>query len=251
MRPIEANQALTRVLIADSNQTQSHLMCSALRRQRMRVISCKAELSDCLSTVEQAMPDVALIGGGTRHLDRQYDMLRALHTAYPRLAAILLVEKYDRELVVNAMRYGARGIFCSADQPFKSLCRCIWAVTQGQVWINTEQIQYVLDALVTASTMPIVNAKGEGVLTSREDQLVALVAECIINREIAERMSIKENTVKKSLLRIYDKIGVSNRVELVLYALTHRSKYGSGRPLQFPAGPDRLSAGVHAKSATV
>jgi DNA-binding CsgD family transcriptional regulator len=63
-------------------------------------------------------------------------------------------------------------------------------------------------------------------LTAREEQVVNLVAEGIGNREIGEQLGIKENTVKKSLLRIYDKLGVSNRVELVLYALTHR---GSGQ----------------------
>jgi DNA-binding CsgD family transcriptional regulator len=97
----------------------------------------------------------------------------------------------------------------------------------GQIWANTEQIQYVLDALATAPTMHVVNAKGEGVLTSREDQVVSLVADGISNREIAQQFLIKENMVKKSLLRIYDKLGLSNRVELVLYALTHRDRYQS------------------------
>jgi DNA-binding CsgD family transcriptional regulator len=78
--------------------------------------------------------------------------------------------------------------------------------------------------------MHVVNAKGEGVLTAREDQVVSLVAEGISNREIAGQLSIKENTVKKSLLRIYDKLGVSNRVELVLYALTDRDRYQSQDP---------------------
>jgi DNA-binding CsgD family transcriptional regulator len=59
-------------------------------------------------------------------------------------------------------------------------------------------------------------------LTAREEQIVNLVTEGIGNRDIAQQLGIKENTVKKSLLRTYDKLGVSNRVELVLYALTHR-----------------------------
>jgi DNA-binding CsgD family transcriptional regulator len=68
----------------------------------------------------------------------------------------------------------------------------------------------------------VINAKGEGLLSPREEQVVNLVAEGIGNREVALQLGIKENTVKKSLLRIYDRLGVSNRVELVLYALTHR-----------------------------
>ncbi|MBZ5689897.1 MAG: LuxR C-terminal-related transcriptional regulator [Acidobacteriia bacterium] len=58
-------------------------------------------------------------------------------------------------------------------------------------------------------------------LTPREEQTVHLVTEGLNNREVARELNLKENTVKKSLLRIYDKLGVSNRVELVLYALSH------------------------------
>jgi len=210
-------------------------MCSALRRQPgLRVMSCHAELAACLDAIEIAPADIILIGDGLPDADHQYEVLRGLHAAYPRIGLILLVNKYDRDLVVNAMRYGARGLFCSTDQPFKALCRCINVVHQGQVWANSEQMQYVLDALATSPTMHVVNAKGEGVLTSREDEVVSLVAEGISNREIAEQLSIKENTVKKSLLRIYDKLGVSNRVELVLYALTHRDKYRSHAPAKPP-----------------
>ena len=216
------------VLVADSNRTQSQLMCGALRRQPgLRVTCCRAELSDCLSSLETAQADVVLISHGVPDNDHQYEMLRGLHAAYPRVGLILLLDTYDRDLVVNALRYGARGLYCSANHPFKALCRCIYAVHQGQVWANSEQMRYVLDALAAAPAMHVINAKGEGVLTPREDQVVSLVAEGIGNREIAEQLSIKENTVKKSLLHIYDKLGVSNRVELVLYALTHREKYRS------------------------
>ncbi len=81
---------------------------------------------------------------------------------------------------------------------------------------------YVIEALRSAPSTRVINAKGEGLLTPREEQVANLAAEGIGNREIAEQPGIKENTVKKSLLRTYDKLGVSNRVELVLYALTHR-----------------------------
>jgi DNA-binding NarL/FixJ family response regulator len=95
-------------------------------------------------------------------------------------------------------------------------------VHQGQLWANTEQMGYIIDALKSNPTLQVINARGEGLLTAREAQVVNLVAEGLGNRGIAELLHIKENTVKKSLLRIYDKLGVSNRVELVLYALTHR-----------------------------
>jgi DNA-binding NarL/FixJ family response regulator len=229
--PSELPRRVISVLVADFNRTQSQLMCSSLRRQPgLHVASCDAELSGCLRRIESAPVDIILMNDAARDLDHQYGLLRGLHAAHPRVGLILILNQYDRDLVVNALRYGARGLFCGADQPFKALCRCIHAVYEGQIWANSEQIQYVLDALATAPGMHVVNAKGEGVLTAREEQVVSLVAEGISNREVAEQMSIKENTVKKSLLRIYDKLGVSNRVELVLYALTHRDKYRSHVP---------------------
>ena len=107
-------------------------------------------------------------------------------------------------------------------------------VHEGQFWANTEQMGYVIDALTSGPPARVIAANGVGLLPLREEQVVNLVAEGIGNREIANQLGIMENTVKKSLLRIYDKLGVSNRVELVLYALTHR---GSG-PTEL-AGPAR------------
>ena len=83
-------------------------------------------------------------------------------------------------------------------------------------------LRRLIEALSSVPRGRIINAKGEARLTPREEQVVSLVAEGMGNREVAQRLGIKENTVKKALLRIYDKLGVSNRVELVLYALTHR-----------------------------
>jgi len=99
---------------------------------------------------------------------------------------------------------------------------------------RTPNSGYVIDALTSGSATRVINAKGEGLLTPREEQIVTLVAEGIGNREIAEQLGIKENTVKKSLLRTYDKLGVSNRVELVLYALMHRGSEKSAEPSSSP-----------------
>jgi DNA-binding NarL/FixJ family response regulator len=234
--PSESKHGAIRVLVADSNQTQSQLLSSALRRQPgFQVACCHAELDDCLKTLTVAPADIVLIGDGFLNNGHKYQVLHALHAAYPNVGLILLMDGYDRDLVVNAMRSGARGLFCRATQPFKALCRCIDAVHKGQIWANAEQVHFLIEALATATPTRLINAKGEDLLTDREEQLVACVAEGISNREIAEQLGIKENTVKKALLRIYDKLGVSNRVELVLYALAHREDY-KGRVMALPQG---------------
>jgi len=214
------------VLVADSNQTQSQLLCGALRRQgAFKVTGCRAELSECLSALEADPADVLVLADGlTDDRERLYELLRGVHSGYPNLAVVLLLDNYDRELVVNSLRAGARGLFCLASMPFKSLCRCITSVHQGQYWTNTEQMHFVIDALSIGASVRLINSRGQVVLTPREEQTVNLVTEGMNNREIARELNLKENTVKKSLLRIYDKLGVSNRVELVLYALSHREE---------------------------
>jgi DNA-binding NarL/FixJ family response regulator len=214
------------VLVADSNQTQSQLLCGALRRQgAFKVGGCRSELSECLSVLESDPADVLLLADGiTDDRERLYELLRGVHTVYPNIAIVLLLDNYDRELVVNSLRAGARGLFCLASMPFKSLCRCITSVHQGQYWTNTEQMRYLIDALSIGPSIHLINSRGQVVLTPREEQTVHLVTEGLNNREVARELNLKENTVKKSLLRIYDKLGVSNRVELVLYALSHREE---------------------------
>ena len=217
------NRKLIRILLADSNQTQSEVLRSALRRYPgMKITYCRGETVVCLGALRSAPIDIVLLGDRSTDQDQVIDTLRVLHASHPHVGLILLLDNYDRNLVVNAMRAGARGLFCRAREPFRALCRCISVVHQGQFWANTEQMGYVISALASSSVARVINANGNVLLTAREEQLVNSVAEGIGNRGIAEQLGIKENTVKKSLMRIYDKLGVSNRVELVLYALTNR-----------------------------
>jgi DNA-binding NarL/FixJ family response regulator len=77
-----------------------------------------------------------------------------------------------------------------------------------------------------------VSVCGEKLLTSREEQVVALVADGLSNRHVAAELGLSEHTVKKYLFRIFEKLGISNRVELVLYAMNH----GAPQNAQYAAG---------------
>ena len=212
-----------RLLVADSNQTQSQLLTGALRRHPgFQVATCPAELSECLRALAADEADVVLIAEGSESIHGRHGLLHGLSSAYPKLALVVLLDTYNRELVISMFRAGARGLFCRASQPFKALCKCIHAVYEGQIWTNNEQLEYVIEALKQSPALQVVSARGEGLLTHREEHVVRLAAEGLSNRDMAREMKVSENTVKKSLLRIFDKLGVSNRVELVLYALTHR-----------------------------
>lgn len=155
-------------------------------------------------------------------------MLRKFHLAHPRIAKILLLQELSREPVVDAFRFGARGVFQLTDTSIRMLCKCIQHVHQGQIWITSEQIAYLIEAIAVAPGMRVVNSRGIKLLTPREEQVVALVAEGLSNRHIALELGLSEHTVKKYLFRIFDKLGVSTRVELVLYAMNH----GEARPVE-------------------
>lgn len=173
--------------------------------------------------------DVILIAGN--HLP-DLSLLRWLRVSYPNIAPVVLAESDDREPVVNALRAGAKGIFLFTEASFSMLCKCIHCVFRGQVWINSQQTNYVLDALSEVPMLRVVNSNGRSLLTPREEQVVALVADGLTNRGVADELGLSEHTIKKYLLRIFDKVGISSRVELVLYAMSH----GENRPAEWMPG---------------
>ena len=92
-------------------------------------------------------------------------LLRRIHISFPNVSKILLLEAFDRELVVNAFRSGARGLFCFAMSPFRALCKCIQVVYRGQVWATAEQIDYLVDLVSQVPSLRVVNANGNTLVT--------------------------------------------------------------------------------------
>lgn len=211
------------VLVADSNQMQSQLLVSALRRRpEFTVATCAMEGEAILAAIASSGVDVAIMNPDhARDTSHDLTIVRRLHLAHPRVAKVLLLDSYDRNLVVSAFRSGAKGLFCFAESPFRLLCKCIHCVHAGQVWANNEQLLYLLDVVTHVPSLRVVNASGRKLLTPREEQVVALVADGLSNREIADELNLSEHTVKKYVFRIFDKLGISSRVELVLYAVSH------------------------------
>jgi DNA-binding NarL/FixJ family response regulator len=97
-------------------------------------------------------------------------------------------------------------------------------VREGQIWASTRELEYVVGALASAKPFRGLNANGRNILSKREDEVVALVADGLTNREVSERLKLSEHTVKSYLFKIFEKLGVSTRVELVLYALSENEK---------------------------
>jgi DNA-binding NarL/FixJ family response regulator len=136
---------------------------------------------------------------------------------------VVLLDDWTPELIVDAFRAGARGVFHRADN-FQRLCRCLSVVREGQIWASTTALTYLIDALQRVAPMSVVDARGAELLTNREKQVVSLVVDGLNNREISEQLHLSEHTVKNHLFHIFEKLGISSRVELVLYVLSQRER---------------------------
>jgi DNA-binding NarL/FixJ family response regulator len=211
-----------RVLLADSKSMERQLLVGALEHHGFEVLPCEGDITAAVDIVEQYRADVAVVTcAGSQTGLADMTPLRTLHLMCPGIAKVFLMEADDRELTVQAFRLGARGIFCLADASFDAFCECIERVSRGEVWATNRQLTYLLDSVCQVTGLRVVSACGEKLLTSREEQVVALVADGLSNRHVASELGLSEHTVKKYLFRIFEKLGISNRVELALYAINN------------------------------
>jgi len=230
------------VLIADSNRMQSQLLTSALRRRsEFHVATCLMDMASILQAVSTRPPRIALLSLNlSANIAETVTTLRRFHLSHPEIPKVLLVDTCDRELVVSAFRSGARGIFPISEANLRLLCKCLLRVTAGQIWASTEQLNYLMDLISEVPSLRVLNSQGTNLLTPREEQVVALVAEGLGNREIAHELNLSEHTIKKYLYRIFEKLGISSRVELVLYAVNN----GDPRHAEWLAGTSRILPGA-------
>lgn len=124
----------------------------------------------------------------------------------------------DRD-VVRAMRLGARGVVLKQSAT-DLLIKSIYKVHAGEIWLDQHMTAEVMKAFQTSSESG--SRRDKPLLSDREREIVQLVAQGYRNREIGEKLFISEQTVKNHLHNIFDKLGVSDRLELALYALHHR-----------------------------
>jgi DNA-binding NarL/FixJ family response regulator len=226
------------VLLADSNRMQAQLLTGALRRHpEFQISSCAMQPAAIMQAVASHAPQLALLCcNGSPDVADEIATLRRFHFSHPEVAKVLLIESSNRDLVINGFRSGARGIFTITDSNLRLLYKCILRVAAGQIWANTEQLNYLIDLVSEVPSLRVLNSVGDSLLTPREQQVVALVAEGLSNRLIAIELHLSEHTIKKYLFRIFEKLGISTRVELVLYAVHN----GDRRPAEWLAGVPRF-----------
>lgn len=211
------------VLIADEDVLTCRLLASRLRKHRLfAVTESPGSPADVLAAVQRLHPAVAVLGpiyrnapGGT------LAGLRQLRSALPSLRVVLLLERADRQSVIDAFRAGAKGVFIRSEYRFSALCKCVHRVHQGHIWANSQQLELVLEAFSTDAVAHKPERSNGLSISGREADVVRLVVNGLSNREIAHELKLSEHTVKNYVFRVFDKLGVSSRVELVHYTMAH------------------------------
>lgn len=224
------NSQKIRVLTADSTRMSSQLLADALAQDSgFEVIPVEASSSALSETIAGNAPHILLLSSTLNGSEAAgFDVARQVHSSFPEIKVIILMDAANPKAVIEAFRSGAQGIF-SRTESSKALAKCIRSVHQGQVWANSSELRYLLQALREAPSMRVVDSRGDTILSKREHDVVQCVSEGLSNREIAKRLKLTEHTVKNYLFRIFDKLGVSSRVEVVLYAFSSRSVGHSAR----------------------
>src|ERR1700674_3134855 len=207
-----------RVLVADATTMSGQLIAGTLRRCRAN-FDVRAFSGGCPETLRELQnykPHVSLISAKLHDgAFTGFKVLQQLRGFEPRAAAVMLLDSDERDLVVAAFRAGARGVFCRG-YSYKVLPKCIRRVHEGQIWASNGELEYLLEVVTSARPLQISNRAGMTLLTPREKDVARLVAEGLRNREISVRLRVEEHTVRNYVIRIFDKLGISNRVELVL-----------------------------------
>lgn len=218
------------VLIAGRNNLANDVLCRSLNRhhKQFKVIGFAHTVNDLLKKIADYRPDVTLISinlGSSPIAGIQ--ALRELSLTGLSARTVVLLDCSDPAQVVEAFSHGARGVFCK-NEDFATLCKCIRCVHAGQVWADSTQLHWVLQAFQRKRMIHIVSAKGTPLLTKREEQLVRMIAEGLPNNEICTDLGLSPHTVKNHLFNIYNKLGISNRAELQLYASGSRDAARGG-----------------------
>jgi two-component system nitrate/nitrite response regulator NarL len=210
-----------RLLIADDERLFRDGLRVLLETERcFEVVGYAADGAQTVRLAKQLKPDVLLLDVVMPRMGG-LDTLRALRENRLRVKTILVTGSIERTDVLNALQLGAHGVVLKDVDP-ELLFKSIHVAMRGEYWVDCTAVSDLVTALREASPAPAVSAEQRSfALTEREFEIVLAVAGAQSNKQIAQQLRISPETVKHHLTKIYDKVGASTRLELVLFAKQH------------------------------
>lgn len=212
---------VARVLIADDDPIVRQAVRSALGVSGgFQVVGEAEDGKMAAELVTETNPDILLLDLLMPNLPG-LEALRAITTAGAEVRTVLLCSAISAKQILEALQLGARGVVLK--KRVAELLEALDAVMKGQYWIESRSVSNVVqivEQLGAANLQPAQSQSRFG-LTARETEIVSFITQGYMNRDIAKSLSITEETVKRHLTNIFNKVGMSNRLELALFAIEH------------------------------
>jgi len=217
-----------RIVVADDHPIFRDGLCKLLALEEdFEVVAQAQDGRQVLDVLQQFEPDILLLDLKMPGLDGLATLQR-LQAAKNKTRVIVLTASDDKNEFVQAMKLGTSGIVLKQTAT-ELLIKSIRKVHAGEIWLDSHTTAAVIRQFVANDDAPppppqaaSPRERERSPLSQREREIVALVAQGFKNKEMAEKMFISEQTVKNHLHNIFDKLGVSDRLELALYAIHHR-----------------------------
>ncbi len=210
-----------RIVIADDHPIVRDGLRRLLETEKdFSVVGQAADGREAIRLVHQVRPDILLLDLAMPRLPG-LEVLRELSTTSLETRTILLTAAVEKEQIVEALQVGARGVV-SKEAATELLFKAIRTVVGGQYWVGREEVSDLVAALRGLIPTGADERPRSFGLTRRELEIVAAIVEGCTNRDIAQKFTLSEDTVKHHLTHIFDKLGVSNRLELAMFAVNHR-----------------------------
>src|SRR3977135_1137105 len=191
----------------------------------IRVVGQAESLDQTVAAIQKFSADVVIFEAALspNPADAVSDLLR--QNASCRLVVVL--QEPDQEMTLDLFRRGAQGIVSREIEP-EVLVECLRKVAQGEPWLESRAVAWVMQAYRTQGTRPS-GSRPKVQLTPKESLIVSCVTQGMKNKEIALRVGTTEQVVKNYLRKVYDKLGVADRLELALFCLHNRGLDSSAK----------------------
>jgi DNA-binding NarL/FixJ family response regulator len=211
-----------RIVVADDHPVVRFGVRNMLQSEPgFEVVGEAEDGDDAITQTLELEPDILLLDVAMPRLPG-LEAMRAIMTKSPRVKIVLLTSTITSQQIIEALQIGARGIVLK-DAVVGDLGSALRAVLGGDYWIGGERVANLVKALqeLMAKAAAVPERKTYG-LTPRELEVVTCIVEGCSNRDIAKQFAISEETVKRHLSNVFDKTGVSTRLELALFSIAHK-----------------------------